>query len=60
VKTIRMTKEFHYRPHRRAVIVYKAGAIYERVPEAAVSDILKAGACEIVREPSRLPVNRYA
>lgn len=55
-----MDRDFHYRPHPRAVVCYKAGCRYERVPEAAVAEILKAGAGSVVQKPTRLPVNRYA
>lgn len=39
-----ISKDFCYRPHGRVVIKYLAGRTYERVPEAAVSEILKAEA----------------
>lgn len=48
MKTIRMERTFYYRPHPVAVIQYKAGQKYERVPEAAVAEILRAKAGSIV------------
>jgi hypothetical protein len=39
-----MARDFYYRPTSRVVIHYKAGMTYHRVPEAAWSEIQKAGA----------------
>jgi hypothetical protein len=44
VKTITMQKEFSYRPSARVVVQYRQGKTYPRVPEAAVREILAAGA----------------
>lgn len=43
-----MQKEFSYRPSARVVVQYRQGKTYPRVPEAAVREILAAGAGVIV------------
>lgn len=43
-----MRKEFLYRPSARVVVQYRQGKTYDRVPEAAVREILAAGAGVIV------------
>lgn len=50
MKTVRMTRDFSYRAKPRVSIQYIGGAVYRRVPEAAVRKILAAGAGEIVEE----------
>lgn len=49
MKTIVMTRSFDYKPRAGVIIAYCAGQRYERVPEAAVRAILKAGAGDIVQ-----------
>lgn len=43
-----MQKEFLYRAGARVVVQYRQGKTYPRVPEAAVREILAAGAGVIV------------
>lgn len=45
-----MTQDFNYRAKRHVAIRYVSGAVYRRVPEAAVRKIVAAGAGEIVEE----------
>jgi hypothetical protein len=52
VKTIQMDRDLYYRSHPRVVVHYKSGVRYERVPEAAVSEIVKAKAGSIVKTNS--------
>lgn len=48
MKTVRMVRDFTYRPKRNVHIQYVGGATYERVPEAAVRAIISARAGDIV------------
>jgi hypothetical protein len=50
VKTIRMLRDFDYKPRRSITIAYQAGHVYKRVPEAAARDILRAEAGEVLRQ----------
>lgn len=43
-----MREEFSYRAGARVVVQYRQGKTYHRVPEAAVREILAAGAGVIV------------
>lgn len=52
MKTVEMSSTFNYRPRTGIVIVYEAGKKYERVPEAAVREILNADAGMVVRASS--------
>lgn len=49
MKTMFMKRSFDYRPKPGVIFAYEGGQRYERVPEAAVQAILRAGAGEIVR-----------
>lgn len=49
MKTVRMLRDFPYRPHSRVTVQYLGGVIYARVPEYAVREILKAEAGEVVK-----------
>jgi len=48
VKTVRMVRDFIYRPRRHVSIKYLGGATYHRVPESAVKAITSADAGEVV------------
>lgn len=48
MKTVRMIRDYRYRARRNVVVQYLGGAVYPRVPEAAVRAIVGAGAGEIV------------
>lgn len=50
MKTMRMLSDHLYKPKRTVSVEYKAGRVYERVPEAAVRSILDARAGEVVVE----------
>jgi hypothetical protein len=50
MKTIRMSRDYSYRAKRHVFVQYLGGAIYARVPEAAVRAITEARAGEIVTE----------
>lgn len=49
MKTVQMYQTFDYRPRGGVIIVYEGGHRYERVPEAAVREIVRNGAGEIVK-----------
>lgn len=49
MKTVRMLRDFDYRPTPRVVVAYKKDKTYSRVPEAAVKAIVAAEAGQIVR-----------
>lgn len=48
MKTVRMYKDFDYKPRRELTIAYLAGRTYQRVPEAAANAIKAASAGEFV------------
>jgi len=48
MKTVRMNRDYLYRPKRNVVVQYLGGTVYPRVPEAAVRAIVGAGAGQIV------------
>lgn len=50
MKTVVMIRTFDYRPKAGVIIAYSGGRRYERVPEAAVRAIVKAGAGEISQD----------
>lgn len=50
MKTVRMIRDYRYRPARNVAVQYRAGMVYPRVPEAAVRAIVGAGAGEIVKD----------
>lgn len=52
MKTIKMDRDFSYRARARVFVQYKAGAQYERVPEAAAKEIIEAGAGKIIEKAS--------
>jgi hypothetical protein len=49
MKTISMRRDFYYRPARMAVVHYRAGETYHRVPEAAAEAIIAADAGDVVK-----------
>lgn len=51
MKTVTMEREFVYSPFEKVHIRYLGGATYDRVPEAAVREIVKAKAGYIVKQP---------
>jgi hypothetical protein len=56
MKTVEMVRDFPYCPLPQVTMQYRAGRTYPRVPEAAVAEILKAGAGKVVdgkAEPER-------
>ena len=58
MKTIRMHRDHNYRARRHVFLLYRAGHIYERVPEMAARSILAAAAGEIIEHvasSSRMP-----
>lgn len=50
MKTVIMDRDFNFSPDERTTISYKKGSRYERVTEAAVDAITKAGAGKVVSE----------
>lgn len=50
MKTVRMNREFAYRPKPNVCILYLEGAIYNRVPEFAARAIVAEGAGCVVSE----------
>lgn len=50
MKTVKMERDFPYRPFPQQSIMYQAGKTYRRVPEAAVAVIVAAGAGHIVQD----------
>lgn len=50
MKTVRILKDWDYHATRKYVVSYKAGTTVTRVPEAAVTALVEAGAGEIVGE----------
>lgn len=48
MKTVLMSRDYSYRAKRHVFIQYLSGAIYHRVPEAAVRAIVQAGAGEVI------------
>lgn len=53
MRTVEMLRDYDYRPTRHLMRSYRAGRIYRRVPEAAVTKILESGAGRIVRDDER-------
>lgn len=52
MKTVQMTRDFCYHPKHNVAIKYLGGATYSRVPEYAVSEILRSNAGRVVPLPS--------
>jgi hypothetical protein len=52
MKTVEMLQDHTFRAKRNVHIQYRAGCIYQRVPEAAVRSITAAGAGKITGEDS--------
>jgi hypothetical protein len=50
MKTVRMFRDFDYRPTPKFLTAFKGGKTYSRIPEAAVKAIIEAKAGEIVTE----------
>lgn len=50
MKTVRVDRDFVYKPKRNVHISYRGGITYHRVPETATRAIVAAGAGEIVSQ----------
>lgn len=48
MKTIEMSRDFNYRAKHHVFVLYLGGLTYDRVPETAAREIIKAGAGMIV------------
>ncbi|MEN6535647.1 MAG: hypothetical protein ABFD89_18430 [Bryobacteraceae bacterium] len=48
MKTVRLDRDFVYKPKRNVHVAYKGGVTYQRVPEAAVRVIVAAKAGEVI------------
>lgn len=52
MKTVRMLRDFDYRPTPKFLTAFKGGKTYSRVPEAAAKAIVAAKAGEVVKVES--------
>lgn len=50
MKTVEVNRDFTYKVRNTFQIAYRAGVTYQRVPEAQVRAILRAGAGKIAQQ----------